>query len=121
MFQRIGTKLHAALGLAVLLTLLSSGVGVYYFELSGDLSHRLARESFPGFEGAWRASEVAFRLSAYGERELARVAEGGGADSVDPGVARVGADSLVEEMRAALARPGGLPGSSGAAVGLVGG
>ena len=31
MFRRIGTKLYAALGLAVLLTLLSSGVGVYYF------------------------------------------------------------------------------------------
>ena len=41
MFRRIGTKLYAALGLAVLLTLLSSGVGVYYFEVSGDLNHGL--------------------------------------------------------------------------------
>ena len=47
MFRRIGTKLYAALGLAVLLTLLSSGVGVYYFEVSGDLNHGLSREVSP--------------------------------------------------------------------------
>ena len=49
MFKRIGTRLYAALGLAVLLTLLSGGVGVYYFERSGDLNHRLVNEAFPAY------------------------------------------------------------------------
>ena len=51
MLSRIGTRLYVALALAVLLTLLSSGVGVYYFEVSGDLNHRLSREAFPAYEG----------------------------------------------------------------------
>ena len=72
MFRRIGTKLYAALGLAVLLTLLSSGVGVYYFEVSGDLNHGLSREAFPALEDAWRASDAAARIMAFGERELDR-------------------------------------------------
>ncbi len=32
MWHQIGTRLYLALGFAVLLTLVSSGVGVYYFE-----------------------------------------------------------------------------------------
>ncbi len=111
MFRRIGTKLYAALGLTVLLTLLSSGVGVYYFEVSGGLSHGLSREAFPAVEGAWRASDVAARITAFGERELSRVAEG--RVSVD-GLPTVSAeaDLLVEELRTALSRPGGLAGLS---------
>ena len=72
MFRRIGTKLYAALGLAVLLTLLSSGVGVYYFEVGGDLNHGLSRGAFPALEDAWRASDAAARIMAFGERELDR-------------------------------------------------
>ena len=110
MFSRIGTKLYLALGLAVLLTLLSSGVGVYYFEVSGDLNHRLSREAFPAYEGAWQASEAASRLSAFGEQELQRVLEGRG----DPGdfTASARAEELVAELRDALSRPAGLPGMS---------
>ena len=38
-WQRIGTKLYLGLGFAVFLTLVSSAVGVYYFERSGDLNY----------------------------------------------------------------------------------
>ena len=38
-WQRIGTKLYLALGFAVFLTLVSSAVGVYYFERSGVLNY----------------------------------------------------------------------------------
>ncbi len=110
MFRRIGAKLYAALGLAVLLTLLSSGVGVYYFERSGDLSHGLARESFPALEDAWRASDATAKLAAFGEREISRVAEGRARAASAPGTVREGAEHPVEELRTTLSRPGGLPG-----------
>ena len=40
-WRRIGARLYLALGFAVFLTLVSSAVGVYYFERSGDLNYRL--------------------------------------------------------------------------------
>ena len=46
-WQRIGTKLYLALGFAVFLTLVSSAVGVYYFERSGDLNFQVRSESVP--------------------------------------------------------------------------
>ena len=46
-WQRIGTKLYLALGFAVFLTLVSSAVGVYYFERSGDLNYQVRSESVP--------------------------------------------------------------------------
>ena len=112
MFRRISTKLYAALGLAVLLTLLSSGVGVYYFEVSGDLSHGLSREAFPAVEDAWRASDAVARITAFGERELSRVAEGHAPEADALPTVSAGADLLVEELRTALSRPGGLAGLS---------
>ena len=104
--------MYAALGLTVLLTLLSSGVGVYYFEVSGDLSHGLSREAFPAVEDAWQASDSVARITTFGEREFSRVAEGRA--RVDDGLPLVsaGADLLVEELRTALSRPGGLAGLS---------
>ena len=94
-FRRIGTKLYAAFGLAVLLTLLSSGVGVYYFEVSGDLNHGLSREAFPAVEDAWEASGAAARITTFGERELSRVAEGCAPHAGAPSTVSEGADVLV--------------------------
>lgn len=111
MLKRIGTKLYAALGLAVLLTLLSGGVGVYYFERSGDLNYRLVNESFPAYEGASKASELAGRIVALGERDFAMAAA-----ALEPERSSYGqAELLIEELRQALSRPAGLPGLSEAA------
>ena len=45
MFSRIGARLYAALGLAVMLTLLSSGVGVYSGQSHLKLQPRHSGES----------------------------------------------------------------------------
>ena len=55
-WRRIGAKLYLALGFAVLLTLVSSAVGVYYFEQSGDASYRVRTESVPVLEASWAAA-----------------------------------------------------------------
>ncbi len=116
MLKRIGTKLYAALGLAALLTLLSGGVGVYYFERSGDLNHRLANESFPAYEGASKASDLAGRIAALGERDFALAAA-----ALEPERSSYGqAEILIEELRQALSRPAGLPGLSEAADRVLG-
>ena len=52
-WRRIGTRLYIALGFAVFLTLVSSAIGVYYFEQSGDLNFRIRSESAPVLEAAW--------------------------------------------------------------------
>ena len=65
-WRNIGTKLYLALGFAVLLTLVSSSVGVYHFERSGDLNYQAETESVPALEAAWAAAREAGRL-----RELA--------------------------------------------------
>ena len=45
-WRGIGTRLYLALAFAVLLTLVSSGVGIYYFERSGDLNYKPSRNPF---------------------------------------------------------------------------
>ena len=65
-WQRIGTKLYLALGFAVFLTLVSSAVGVYYFERSGDLNFRVRSESVPALEASWGAAREAERLRSIG-------------------------------------------------------
>ena len=65
-WRRIGARLYLALGFAVLLTLLSSGVGVYYFERSGDLSFRLRFQSMPALHAAWSADLEGQRLKTLG-------------------------------------------------------
>ena len=54
-WRRIGAKLYLALGFALLLTLVSSVVGVNYFEQSGDASYRVRTESVPVVEASWAA------------------------------------------------------------------
>ena len=51
-WRRIGAKLYLALGFAVFLTLVSSAVGVYYFEASGDVSYEVRTESVPVLEAS---------------------------------------------------------------------
>ena len=65
-WRRIGARLYLALGFAILLTLLSSGVGVYYFERSGDLSFRLRFQSMPALHAAWSADLEGQRLKTLG-------------------------------------------------------
>ena len=65
-WRSIGARLYLALGFAVLLTLASSAVGVYYFEESGDLNFRVRSESVPVLEASWAAANEAERLRSIG-------------------------------------------------------
>ncbi len=63
---RIGARLYLALGFAVFLTLVSSAVGVYYFERSGDLNFQVQNESVPVLEASWTAIREGERLRTLG-------------------------------------------------------
>ena len=65
-WRRIGTRLYMALGFAVILTLVSSMVGVYYFERSGDLNFQVRSESVPVLEAAWSAAREGERIRSIG-------------------------------------------------------
>ena len=65
-WRRIGVRLYLALGFAVFLTLMSSAVGVYYFERSGDLNFRVRSESVPVLESSWTVAREVERLKALG-------------------------------------------------------
>ena len=69
-WRRIGAKLYVALGFAVFLTLVSSAVGVYYFEASGDVSYQVRTESVPVLEASWGAALEGERLQVLGGRVL---------------------------------------------------
>ena len=66
MWRGIGSRLYLALGFAVALTLISSAVGVYHFERSGDLNYRAESESVPALEASWAAGREAERLRDLG-------------------------------------------------------
>ena len=65
-WRRIGTRLYIALGFAVFLTLVSSMVGVYYFERSGDLNFEVRTESVPVLESAWSVAREGERIRSLG-------------------------------------------------------
>ena len=67
-WRGIGPRLYLALGFAVALTLISSAVGVYHFERSGDLNYRAESEAVPALESSWAAAREAARLRALGLR-----------------------------------------------------
>ena len=90
-WRRIGTRLYLALGFAVLLTLVSSMVGVYYFERSGDLNFQVRSEAVPALEAAWSAAREGERIRSIGLGLLG-----------DPGSAS--ADSQGESVEAVLGR-----------------
>ena len=70
-WRQIGTRLYLALVFAVVLTLLSSAVGIYYFERSGDLSYRIRSESAPAVDAAWAAALSAEKLRSAGREVIA--------------------------------------------------
>ena len=90
-WRRIGTRLYIALGFAVFLTLVSSMVGVHYFERSGDLNFKVRTESVPVLESAWSAAREGERI-----RSLGLVVLG------DPATASV--ESPAEAVEAVLGR-----------------
>ena len=65
-WRRIGTRLYLALGIAVILTLISGAVGVFYFEQSGDLNYQVRNESVPALEAAWTVARETERLRNLG-------------------------------------------------------
>ena len=71
-WRRIGVRLYLALGLAVALTLISGAVGVYHFEQSGDLNHRIQSETVPALEASWSAARETERLVNLGLSIVAR-------------------------------------------------
>ena len=67
-WRRIGAKPYLALGFAVFLTLVSSVIGVYYFEQSGDSSYQIRTEAVPVLEASWGAIWDGERLTGLGVR-----------------------------------------------------
>ncbi len=98
-WRNIGTKLYLALGFAVLLTLISSSVGVYHFERSGDLNYQAETSSVPALEAAWAAAREVGRL-----RELALRLLTDAEDLPEGSV-----DRSLADLEAALARAATLP------------
>ena len=88
-WRRIGARLYLALGIAVFLTLVSSAVGVYYFERSGDLNFQVRNESMPVLEASWTVIREAERLRVLG-LELA--------SDPESGLGRVRTDSATESL-----------------------
>ena len=108
-WSRIATKLYLALALAVLLTLLSAGVGVFYFERTGDLGRRVESEAVPASRDVWEVSRASARLGLLGGVLLAE-ARAGQDLSGPPDV-----DQVLAVLEESLSRPAGLPGLSGEA------
>ncbi len=98
-WRDIGTKLYLALGFAVVLTLISSAVGVYHFERSGDLNYQAETKSVPALEAAWAAAREAGRLRELVLRLLT--------DAGDPPEGSV--DKSLADLETALARATTLP------------
>ena len=102
-WRRIGARLYLALGFAVFLTLVSSAVGVYYFERSGDLNYQVREESVPALEGSWTAAREAERLRVLGLGLLA---------GPESGVVDFQPDSVVQSLarlESALTEVSGVP------------
>ena len=105
---RIGTRLYLALGFAVFLILLSSGVGVYYFERSGDANALLRSRSFPVMDSAWTAVREADVVRHAGQLVLAGSDEDvagnvtGALVGLDDALARVGGVSALNPVAGEL-------------------
>ena len=99
-WRGIGTRLYLALGFAVILTLVSAAVGVFYFERSGDLNYKAESESVPVLEAAWEASREAERLRGIG---LELMSYSSLSEFRPESV-----DETIVGMEAALAKPGGV-------------
>ena len=102
-WRRIGPRLYLALGFAVVLTLVSGAVGVYYFEQSGDLNHQVQSESVPALEASWTAAREAERLRNLG---LGVVAE---SESGFQGLETDAVVKSLERLETALDEVNGVP------------
>ena len=101
-WRSIGARLYLALGFAVALTLVSGGVGVYYFEQSGNLNHQVRSESVPALEASWAAAREAERLRNLGQ----------GLATAGPELQPSGADAVdrsLERLETALNEASGVP------------
>ena len=98
-WRGIGTRLYMALGFAVVLTLVSSAVGVYYFERSGDLNYEAESQSVPVLEASWEAARETERLRGLGLELMS------GSALVQRGTV----DESIARIEGALARPSGVP------------
>ena len=101
-WRKIGTRLYLALAVAVILTLISSAVAVYYFERSGDLNHRVQQESVPVLEASWATAREVDNLLHLGENLMDQqpdAASSATASQVDDSLAR---------LETSLTRPNGV-------------
>ena len=112
-WRRIGTRLYIALGFAVLLTLVSSVVGVYYFERSGDLNLRVRSESVPALEAAGSAARDGERIRSIG---LALLADPHVAPAVSQGES---VEAVLDRLETSLGEVGVVPALSSDAQGRV--
>ena len=96
-WRGIGTRLYVALAFAVLLTLVSGGVAVFYFERNGDLIYKADSESVPVLEASWEAAREAERLRGLG---LWVLSGSGNVDSNSVGQA-------ISRLEDTLTQPGG--------------
>ena len=98
-WRGIGTRLYLALAFAVALTLVSSAVGVFYFERSGDLNYEAESQSVPVLEAPWDAARETERLRSL-ELELMSESAEVQTGTVDESIAR---------LEDALRHPSGVP------------
>ena len=111
-WRRIGTRLYIALGFAVLLTLVSSMVGVYYFERSGDLNFQVRSESVPVLEAAWSAAREGERIRSLGLELL------GDPDSASTSSSGESVEAVLGRLESELAAVGTVPALSADAQGV---
>ena len=102
-WRGIGTRLYLALAFAVFLTLVSSGVGVYYFERSGNLNYQAQKQSVPVLEAAWNAAGEAKQIRSLGLESLSGPGPG------DPERIRESISISLSRMQEALSLAGSVP------------
>ena len=102
-WRGIGTRLYLALAFAVFLTLVSSGVGVFYFERSGDLNYEAEQQSVPVLEGAWEAAREVERLQALGLETVS------GAGTTSPEVQKEAVGQSLDKLNGSLSMVGSVP------------
>ena len=102
-WRGIGTRLYLALAFAVFLTLVSSGVGVYYFERSGDLNFEAESNAVPVLEASWEAAREAERLRTLGLETISET----GAPSLEARKEAVG--QTLQSLNDSLSKVGSVP------------
>ena len=102
-WRRIGTRLYIALGIAVILTLVSGAVGVFYFEQSGDLNFQVRSEAVPALEASWTVARETERLRNVG------LGLATGSETGSPALAAGAVVASLERIDAALDVVSGVP------------